>query len=74
MNIQAQFNNQAILKLTRLNDVIKQASQHNASQIKAIALREIMNSKICLDDMNKNQLNEFEVTLLNQLKFKQLIK
>jgi hypothetical protein len=55
MSIQHTFDNLALAMLPSVLDAIESAEQHNASQIRHIALREIMSCSPCLDEMSHHE-------------------
>ncbi len=69
MSIQSHLNIQALQLLPLTHNAILEAPEHSANQISSFALREIMNSRPSLAEMNKKQLNKFDDDLISALKF-----
>lgn len=64
MNIQSQFNNDALKQLPKIVELIKSAQGQDRDNIIDRALREICNSRVALDDMTASQKDAFQEELL----------
>jgi len=74
MSIQAQLNNQALSMLPKVSAAITNANQVESDQMQGKALREIMNSTPCLDDMSPDELSKFDNDLISSFKYNEWIK
>jgi hypothetical protein len=66
MNIQHTFNNIALAMLPSVLNAINSADQHDASQIRHIALRKIMDCSPCLDDMSHHERRALAASILRE--------
>ena len=67
MSIQAALNNDSINAIPKIKEVINEAEDYQADLMKQSALRSMMNSRTAIDDMNNEELEEFQNDL-KQLK------
>ena len=65
MGLQFQLNNDAISKLSTVNQEIKESDSFDANQMIDLVLKEFNNSRIAFDDMNKAQKATFEANILS---------
>lgn len=72
--LQAILNQQAIDKLTRVSDFIKKADKFEANQMTCMTLRECLNSRVSIDDMNSEELKSFEDQLIKSFRNFQWVK
>lgn len=68
MSIQTTLNNQAINKLPKITELIKSAAKFEANQMTNRTIRELLSSEVALDNMNDEQLHEFQVDIINIFK------
>lgn len=66
--LQATLNNQAINKLPKIAELIKLAAKFEANQMTNRTMRELLSSEVALDNMNDEQLGEFQIDLINIFK------
>ncbi len=64
MSLQFQLNNDAISKLSTVNQEIKESNSFDSNQMIDLVLKEFNNSRIAFDDMNKAQKATFEANIL----------
>lgn len=74
MIIQSQLSQESLNKLNQVSALIKDAGKHEATQMKFLAERAMLNSNKAIDDMNSQELIKFESDLIESFKFKDLIK
>ena len=74
MNIQAQFNNEAINSLPCVSSAIKECTDSfSKNQMRHHALRRISNTSIPLDEMTEKQKLSFAQSLIEEFKNNQWI-
>lgn len=70
MNIQANFNLQAISQLPKTFGLLRAAStSHERGQIESIALRKIMISNPTLDEMNVEQKTALDKSIVDYIEY-----
>lgn len=74
MTIQANFNQQAIDMLSAVKKAIQAGSDFESNQMMNISLREVMNSRIAIAYMSKDELTVFSDALLAIFEHKELIE
>ena len=73
MSLQSQLDNELFEFIPKIHDLIKKAQKFESDQMQNSALREAMNTKIPVCNMNKKQIDEFEEHLMIIFKLRGLI-
>ena len=68
MSLQAILDQECIDYLPKIKDILVDSDLFSSNQIMQLTLREAMNSRIAIINMNKDQLDKFQDNLINVFK------
>lgn len=73
MSLQAQLDDEAIEQLTRVTALMIKADKRTRHNMASVALREILSSRIPLNEMTQKQKEVFENNIIESFEYRGLI-